>query len=218
MHVASHYKACVVKTALHLPHLLHLLLPHLLHLLPLLRPGALLKRSEIKTLDEARRTHISSSSSTSSSRTEALLRPLWNRTYRVVPLTRTQPNQPPAPPPLPPPLPPPPPAAAAPMSSDHESCHLCKESLREPVSIPCGHVFCSICLKTYWDHTDPSGSYLCPQCRVSYNKRPTPRRLGSSRYSSSSSPALRSSESFPPPPPKGWAAPRPKSRRGFTTG
>ncbi|KAK0142584.1 Tripartite motif-containing protein 47 [Merluccius polli] len=87
------------------------------------------------------------------------------------------------------------------MSSDHESCHLCKESLREAVSIPCGHVFCSICLKTYWDHTDPSGAFLCPQCRVTYNKRPAPRRLGnSSRYtSSSSSMAQRSSEAFPPP-------------------
>uniref|UniRef100_A0A8C5FUA0 FinTRIM family, member 83 n=1 Tax=Gadus morhua TaxID=8049 RepID=A0A8C5FUA0_GADMO len=61
------------------------------------------------------------------------------------------------------------------------SCYLdCQESLRDPVSIPCGHVFCSICLKTYWDHTDPSGSFLCPQCRVSYHKRPTPRRVGSS--------------------------------------
>ncbi|KAJ3589907.1 hypothetical protein NHX12_010748 [Muraenolepis orangiensis] len=82
--------------------------------------------------------------------------------------------------------------------SDTEGCHLCKESLRDPVSIPCGHIFCSICLKTYWDHTDPSGSFLCPQCRVSYNKRPAPRRLASSRYASLPS---RSSETFPPPPP-----------------
>ncbi|XP_069556814.1 finTRIM family, member 83 isoform X1 [Brachyistius frenatus] len=83
------------------------------------------------------------------------------------------------------------------MSSDQESCHLCKEHLRDPVSIPCGHVFCSICLKTYWDHADPSGSYLCPQCRVAYNKRPTPRRMGGSRHST----IQRNSESFPPPPP-----------------
>ncbi|CAL8267688.1 unnamed protein product [Merluccius merluccius] len=87
------------------------------------------------------------------------------------------------------------------MSLDHESCHLCKESLREAVSIPCGHIFCSICLKTYWDHTDPSGAFLCPQCRVTYNKRPAPRRLGNSSRYSSSSMAQRSSEAFPPPPP-----------------
>uniref|UniRef100_A0A674NRR4 FinTRIM family, member 83 n=1 Tax=Takifugu rubripes TaxID=31033 RepID=A0A674NRR4_TAKRU len=69
------------------------------------------------------------------------------------------------------------------MSSDQDSCYLCKEHLRDPVSIPCGHVFCSICLKTYWDHADHTGSFLCPQCRVTYNKRPTPRRVGGSRYS-----------------------------------
>ncbi|KAF3706706.1 Tripartite motif-containing protein 16 Estrogen-responsive B box protein [Channa argus] len=83
------------------------------------------------------------------------------------------------------------------MSSDQDTCYLCKEYLRDPVSIPCGHIFCSICLKTYWDHADYTGSYLCPQCRVTYNKRPTPRRMGSSRQST----AQRSSESFPPPPP-----------------
>ncbi|XP_072230762.1 finTRIM family, member 83 [Leuresthes tenuis] len=83
------------------------------------------------------------------------------------------------------------------MSSDQDTCYLCKEYLRDPVSIPCGHVFCSICLKTYWDHAESTGSYLCPQCRVTYNKRPTPRRMGSSRHST----LQRSSDSFPPPPP-----------------
>uniref|UniRef100_A0A3B4Y6Y1 FinTRIM family, member 83 n=1 Tax=Seriola lalandi dorsalis TaxID=1841481 RepID=A0A3B4Y6Y1_SERLL len=83
------------------------------------------------------------------------------------------------------------------MSSDQDNCHLCKEYLRDPVSIPCGHGFCSICLKTYWDHADHTGTYLCPQCRVTYNKRPTPRRMGGSRQST----IQRNSESFPPPPP-----------------
>ncbi|XP_078121347.1 finTRIM family, member 83 [Sander vitreus] len=83
------------------------------------------------------------------------------------------------------------------MSFDQDNCHLCKEYLRDPVSIPCGHIFCSVCLKTYWDHADHTGSYLCPQCKVTYNKRPTPRRVGSSRLST----IQRSTESFPPPPP-----------------
>ncbi|XP_054611392.1 finTRIM family, member 83 isoform X1 [Dunckerocampus dactyliophorus] len=83
------------------------------------------------------------------------------------------------------------------MASEHDNCHLCKEYLRDAVSIPCGHVFCSICLKTYWDHADHTGTYLCPQCRVTYNKRPTPRRVGGSRNST----LQRSSDPFPPPPP-----------------
>ncbi|CAL9685909.1 unnamed protein product [Knipowitschia caucasica] len=88
------------------------------------------------------------------------------------------------------------------MSSDQEGCYLCKEYLRDPVSIPCGHIFCSLCLKTYWDHADHSGTYICPQCRVTYNKRPTPRRVSGSRHSSSSNSMQRNSaESYPPPPP-----------------
>ncbi|XP_030648667.1 finTRIM family, member 83 isoform X2 [Chanos chanos] len=94
------------------------------------------------------------------------------------------------------------------MSLDQETCYLCKEDLRDPVSIPCGHIFCSICLKTYWDHADHTGSFLCPQCRVTYNKRPTPRPLYSSRSSSMN---RASSESFPPAPPSpdyNYAGPR----------
>ncbi|XP_061658748.1 finTRIM family, member 83 isoform X2 [Syngnathoides biaculeatus] len=83
------------------------------------------------------------------------------------------------------------------MAYEQDNCHLCKEYLRDPVSIPCGHIFCSICLKTYWDHADHTGTYLCPQCRVTYNKRPTPRRIGSSRNST----LTRNSDAFPPPPP-----------------
>uniref|UniRef100_A0A672LV73 FinTRIM family, member 83 n=1 Tax=Sinocyclocheilus grahami TaxID=75366 RepID=A0A672LV73_SINGR len=84
------------------------------------------------------------------------------------------------------------------MSLEQDLCYLCKEDLRDPVSIPCGHIFCSVCINTYWDHADHTGQYLCPQCRVTYNKRPNPRRLQSSRHSSSS---LRNSDSFPPAPP-----------------
>lgn len=86
------------------------------------------------------------------------------------------------------------------MSLDQELCYLCKEDLRDPVSIPCGHIFCSVCINTYWDHADHTGQYLCPQCRVAYNKRPNPRRFQSSR-SSSSSLRNRDSDSFPPAPP-----------------
>ncbi|KAJ8267242.1 hypothetical protein GJAV_G00140250 [Gymnothorax javanicus] len=89
-----------------------------------------------------------------------------------------------------------------------DDCYLCKEDLRDPVSIPCGHSFCSICLKTYWDHADHTGTYTCPECRVTYNKRPTPRRMQGSRHSSG---PPRSSESYPPPPPSpdyNYAGPR----------
>ncbi|KAG7483700.1 hypothetical protein MATL_G00041300 [Megalops atlanticus] len=93
------------------------------------------------------------------------------------------------------------------MSMDQEDCYLCKEYFRDPVSIPCGHSFCSVCLKTYWDHADSTGTYVCPQCRVTYNRRPTPRRVQGSRQSGDH----RISESYPPPPPSpdyNYAGPR----------
>lgn len=101
------------------------------------------------------------------------------------------------------------------MSADQEICHLCKEDLRDPVSIPCGHNFCTICLKTYWDHADHTGTYVCPQCRVTYSKRPTPRRLHSpsspSRNSMSSYRSRSGGEPSPPAPPSpdyNYAGPR----------
>ncbi|XP_065106244.1 finTRIM family, member 83 isoform X1 [Paramisgurnus dabryanus] len=90
------------------------------------------------------------------------------------------------------------------MASDQDFCFLCKEDLRDPVSIPCGHIFCAVCIKTYWDHADHTGQYLCPQCRVTYNKRPNPRRLQSSRQSTSTlrnSRSLQQENDFPPAPP-----------------
>ncbi|KAJ7996171.1 hypothetical protein DPEC_G00234290 [Dallia pectoralis] len=86
--------------------------------------------------------------------------------------------------------------------TEMDCCYLCKEYFRDPVSIPCGHIFCAICLKTYWDHADRTGSYNCPECRVAYTKRPSPRRLQSTRtssYSVHSQPSM--SEAYPPPPP-----------------
>lgn len=98
------------------------------------------------------------------------------------------------------------------MSDDQGVCYLCKEDLRDPVSIPCGHTFCSICLKTYWDHADHTGTYMCPQCRVTYNKRPTPRRNPSSgsstRHSTSSYRASEPSPPAPPSPDYNYAGPR----------
>ena len=43
-------------------------------------------------------------------------------------------------------------------------CTLCSHLLNQPVSLACGHVFCSKCLSGY---RDPAESSLkCPQCQV----------------------------------------------------
>uniref|UniRef100_A0AAY4A4V5 Uncharacterized protein n=2 Tax=Denticeps clupeoides TaxID=299321 RepID=A0AAY4A4V5_9TELE len=39
----------------------------------------------------------------------------------------------------------------------------------DPVSTPCGHIFCMVCIKTYWDNCSQS---RCPVCNKTYSTRP----------------------------------------------
>ncbi|KAJ3595344.1 hypothetical protein NHX12_004648 [Muraenolepis orangiensis] len=61
------------------------------------------------------------------------------------------------------------------LDKDQFNCPICLEVLRDPVTIPCGHSYCSGCIKHYWDQDEYLGVFGCPQCRQSYNPRP---RLG----------------------------------------
>ncbi|XP_051784115.1 E3 ubiquitin/ISG15 ligase TRIM25-like [Erpetoichthys calabaricus] len=52
---------------------------------------------------------------------------------------------------------------------DEFTCSLCLETLRDPISIPCGHSFCLKCLTNYWDQSQVCS---CPQCRRTFTTRP----------------------------------------------
>ncbi|XP_029582504.1 tripartite motif-containing protein 29 [Salmo trutta] len=58
------------------------------------------------------------------------------------------------------------------LDQDQFNCSVCLDVLRNPVTIPCGHSYCSVCIKGYWDQDDFLGVYCCPQCRQSFNPRP----------------------------------------------
>ncbi|XP_053087704.1 E3 ubiquitin/ISG15 ligase TRIM25 [Pangasianodon hypophthalmus] len=58
------------------------------------------------------------------------------------------------------------------VDQDQFSCPVCLDLLKDPVTIPCGHRFCKVCINGCWDQEDQKGVYSCPQCRHTFTPRP----------------------------------------------
>ncbi|KAL6491205.1 hypothetical protein MHYP_G00015500 [Metynnis hypsauchen] len=55
------------------------------------------------------------------------------------------------------------------LSEDQLQCSICLDVFTDPVSTPCGHNFCRVCLKECWDS---SSRCQCPVCKEEFSKRP----------------------------------------------
>lgn len=62
--------------------------------------------------------------------------------------------------------------ASAAWAPEAFSCPICLEILRDPATLPCGHTYCLVCIRTHWDQAAAKGSCECPQCRQRFNPRP----------------------------------------------
>ena len=54
-------------------------------------------------------------------------------------------------------------------SEENFSCSICLDVFNRPVSTPCGHNFCRICITTFWDGRV---QYKCPVCNELFHTRP----------------------------------------------
>ncbi|KAK7896686.1 hypothetical protein WMY93_022011 [Mugilogobius chulae] len=60
-------------------------------------------------------------------------------------------------------------AVSCSLSEEQFLCSICLEIFTAPVTTPCGHNFCDVCINKHWDS---SRQYNCPVCKQDFISRP----------------------------------------------
>uniref|UniRef100_A0A8C5Q337 Uncharacterized protein n=1 Tax=Leptobrachium leishanense TaxID=445787 RepID=A0A8C5Q337_9ANUR len=55
---------------------------------------------------------------------------------------------------------------------DELTCSICLNIYRDPVTLPCGHSFCRLCIAGVLNAQEEYGAYTCPECRAESQERP----------------------------------------------
>uniref|UniRef100_A0A8C5PMD0 Uncharacterized protein n=1 Tax=Leptobrachium leishanense TaxID=445787 RepID=A0A8C5PMD0_9ANUR len=55
------------------------------------------------------------------------------------------------------------------------SCCICTDIYTDPVTLPCGHSYCRLCITRTWDNQEER-EYSCPECRCRFEARPNLKR------------------------------------------
>ncbi|XP_068444226.1 E3 ubiquitin-protein ligase TRIM39-like [Clinocottus analis] len=85
------------------------------------------------------------------------------------------------------------------LSEDQFRCIICLDIFRNPISTPCGHNFCLLCIKRFWDTRRKSE---CPLCKETFKTRPELRiNVGLKDITEKFKESIRDRPSYKPVPP-----------------
>uniref|UniRef100_UPI00358E0170 E3 ubiquitin-protein ligase TRIM8-like isoform X2 n=1 Tax=Myxine glutinosa TaxID=7769 RepID=UPI00358E0170 len=57
-------------------------------------------------------------------------------------------------------------------SLDELTCPVCLELYKEPITLPCGHSFCCVCLEKRWKSREEVAGCVCPNCLEVFAQKP----------------------------------------------
>ncbi|XP_017551665.2 E3 ubiquitin/ISG15 ligase TRIM25-like [Pygocentrus nattereri] len=62
--------------------------------------------------------------------------------------------------------------ANIPVKEQQLCCSICLDLLTDPVTVPCGHSYCMMCIREHWDYGGDNEGCFCPQCWRRFAVRP----------------------------------------------